>query len=183
MRRSAYAVMRIFHWRRLRENTGKLPRSLRPSGGTSTLESTVPSEKITEQSRLADWLFNQLYNVNVTSMFNSQVRKKLLDEVHALAYISEPMYEACFSFYLRLNCSVANVVNLLSFAHSASLVTQGEFALAQGKWPEAEARFNEANRIFPGHWRTPGVVEMGRDLSPGPALPLDSPPIGGMETG
>jgi hypothetical protein len=39
------------------------------------------------------------------------------------------------------------------------------------------------SRAFPRHWRTPGVVEMGRDLSPGPALPLDSPPIGGMETG
>ena len=39
------------------------------------------------------------------------------------------------------------------------------------------------SRAFPGHWRAPGVVEMGRDLSPGPALPLDSPPIGGMETG
>ena len=98
-----------------------------PAIVSQAMESTVPSEKITEQSRLADWLFNQLYNVNVTSMFNSQVRKKLLDEVHALAYISEPMYESCFSFYLRLNCSVANVVNLLSFAHSASLVTQGEY--------------------------------------------------------
>ena len=38
-------------------------------------------------------------------------------------------------------------------------------------------------RAFPGHPRTPGVAEMGRDRSPGPALPLDSPPIGGMGTG
>jgi hypothetical protein len=42
-RRSAYAVMRICHWRRLRWNTGKLPRSLRPSAVTSSLDSTVPS--------------------------------------------------------------------------------------------------------------------------------------------
>ena len=42
-RRSAYAVIRIFHWRRVRVNTGKLPRSLRPSAVTSSLASTVPS--------------------------------------------------------------------------------------------------------------------------------------------
>jgi hypothetical protein len=41
--RSAYAVMRIIHWRRLRLKTGKLPRSLRPSEVTSSLASTVPS--------------------------------------------------------------------------------------------------------------------------------------------
>ena len=41
-RRSAYAVMRIIHWRRLRLKTGKLPRSERPSLVTSSLESTVP---------------------------------------------------------------------------------------------------------------------------------------------
>ena len=41
--RSPYAVMRIIHCRRLRLNTGKLPRSLRPSGVTSSLASTVPS--------------------------------------------------------------------------------------------------------------------------------------------
>jgi hypothetical protein len=40
--RSAYAVMRIFHWRRLRWNTGKLPRSERPSAVTSSFASTVP---------------------------------------------------------------------------------------------------------------------------------------------
>ena len=40
--RSEYAVMRIIHWRRLRRNTGKLPRSERPSLVTSSLESTVP---------------------------------------------------------------------------------------------------------------------------------------------
>jgi tetratricopeptide (TPR) repeat protein len=34
------------------------------------------------------------------------------------------------------------------------LVRQGELDLAQGQWPEAEAHFAEANRIFPGHWRT-----------------------------
>ena len=42
MRRSAYAVMRIIHWRMLRLNTGKLPRSLRPSAVTSSLATTVP---------------------------------------------------------------------------------------------------------------------------------------------
>ena len=35
--------MRSFHCRRLRLNTGKLPRSLRPSAVTSSLASTVPS--------------------------------------------------------------------------------------------------------------------------------------------
>ena len=40
--RSAYAVIRIIHWRRLRLNTGKLPRSERPSLVTSSFESTVP---------------------------------------------------------------------------------------------------------------------------------------------
>ena len=40
--RSAYAVMRIIHWRRLRRNTGKLPRSERPSLVTSSLDRTVP---------------------------------------------------------------------------------------------------------------------------------------------
>ena len=40
--RSAYAVMRIIHWRMSRLNTGKLPRSLRPSAVTSSLETTVP---------------------------------------------------------------------------------------------------------------------------------------------
>ncbi len=40
--RSPYAVIRIIHWRRLRLKTGKLPRSLRPSGVTSSLASTVP---------------------------------------------------------------------------------------------------------------------------------------------
>ena len=34
--------MRIIHWRRLRLNTGKLPRSERPSAVTSSLASTVP---------------------------------------------------------------------------------------------------------------------------------------------
>jgi hypothetical protein len=42
-RRSAYAVIRMFHWRRLRWNTGKFPRSERPSAVTSSLASTVPS--------------------------------------------------------------------------------------------------------------------------------------------
>ena len=42
IRRSAYAVIRIIHWRMLRRNTGKLPRSLRPSAVTSSLASTVP---------------------------------------------------------------------------------------------------------------------------------------------
>ncbi|MNW61415.1 hypothetical protein D3C74_394690 [compost metagenome] len=41
-RRSAYAVMRMFHWRRLRWKTGKLPRSERPSDVTSSFASTVP---------------------------------------------------------------------------------------------------------------------------------------------
>src|ERR1700733_5772631 len=41
--RSAYAVMRIFHCRSGTLNTGKLPRSLRPSDVTSSLASTVPS--------------------------------------------------------------------------------------------------------------------------------------------
>src|SRR5690606_40930313 len=41
--RSAYAVMRIIHWRRLRLKTGKLPRSERPSAVISSLASTVPS--------------------------------------------------------------------------------------------------------------------------------------------
>jgi hypothetical protein len=40
--RSAYAVIRIIHWRMLRLNTGKLPRSLRPSAVTSSLATTVP---------------------------------------------------------------------------------------------------------------------------------------------
>ena len=40
--RSAYAVIRIIHWRRLRRNTGKLPRSERPSLVTSSFDSTVP---------------------------------------------------------------------------------------------------------------------------------------------
>jgi hypothetical protein len=42
-RRSPYAVIRIIHCFRLRWKTGKLPRSLRPSGVTSSLASTVPS--------------------------------------------------------------------------------------------------------------------------------------------
>ncbi|CAB4886622.1 unannotated protein [freshwater metagenome] len=42
MRRSAYAVMRIIHCLMLRLNTGKLPRSLRPSAVTSSFASTVP---------------------------------------------------------------------------------------------------------------------------------------------
>ncbi len=42
-RRSAYAVMRIIHWRRFFLKTGKLPRSERPSLVTSSLDSTVPS--------------------------------------------------------------------------------------------------------------------------------------------
>ena len=41
-RRSAYAVIRIIHCRRLRRKTGKLPRSLRPSAVTSSFDSTVP---------------------------------------------------------------------------------------------------------------------------------------------
>ncbi len=41
--RSLYAVIRIIHWRRLDLNTGKLPRSERPSAVTSSLASTVPS--------------------------------------------------------------------------------------------------------------------------------------------
>jgi len=40
--RSPYAVIRIIHCFRLRWKTGKLPRSLRPSGVTSSLASTVP---------------------------------------------------------------------------------------------------------------------------------------------
>jgi hypothetical protein len=40
--RSAYAVIRIIHCFRLRRNTGKLPRSLRPSAVTSSLANTVP---------------------------------------------------------------------------------------------------------------------------------------------
>ena len=34
--------MRIIHWRMFRLNTGKLPRSLRPSAVTSSLATTVP---------------------------------------------------------------------------------------------------------------------------------------------
>ena len=41
--RSPYAVIRIIHCLRLRLNTGKLPRSDRPSAVTSSLASTVPS--------------------------------------------------------------------------------------------------------------------------------------------
>ena len=41
--RSEYAVMRIIHCRSRFRNTGKLPRSLRPSEVTSSLASTVPS--------------------------------------------------------------------------------------------------------------------------------------------
>ena len=41
--RSAYAVMRIIHWRRSFLKTGKFPRSERPSLVTSSLASTVPS--------------------------------------------------------------------------------------------------------------------------------------------
>ena len=41
--RSAYAVIRIIHCFRLRRNTGKFPRSLRPSAVTSSFASTVPS--------------------------------------------------------------------------------------------------------------------------------------------
>lgn len=41
--RSAYAVMRMFHWRSLALKTGKFPRSERPSAVTSSLASTVPS--------------------------------------------------------------------------------------------------------------------------------------------
>ena len=41
--RSPYAVIRIIHCFRLRLNTGKLPRSERPSAVTSSLASTVPS--------------------------------------------------------------------------------------------------------------------------------------------
>ena len=40
--RSAYAVIRIIHWLRLRRNTGKLPRSESPSLVTSSLDRTVP---------------------------------------------------------------------------------------------------------------------------------------------
>ena len=40
--RSEYLVMRIIHWDRLRLNTGKLPRSDRPSAVTSSLARTVP---------------------------------------------------------------------------------------------------------------------------------------------
>ena len=40
--RSEYAVMRIIHCRSRFRNTGKLPRSLRPSDVTSSLASTVP---------------------------------------------------------------------------------------------------------------------------------------------
>jgi hypothetical protein len=40
--RSAYAVIRIIHCFRLRWNTGKLPRSERPSAVISSLASTVP---------------------------------------------------------------------------------------------------------------------------------------------
>ena len=42
-RRSEYAVMRIIHCRSRFRNTGKFPRSLRPSEVTSSLASTVPS--------------------------------------------------------------------------------------------------------------------------------------------
>ena len=42
-RRSAYAVICSFHCFNGRRNTGWLPRSLRPSGVTSSLASTVPS--------------------------------------------------------------------------------------------------------------------------------------------
>src|SRR5665648_1093641 len=41
--RSEYLVIRIIHWDRLRLNTGKLPRSDRPSLVTSSLARTVPS--------------------------------------------------------------------------------------------------------------------------------------------
>ena len=41
--RSEYVVIRIIHCFRLRRNTGKLPRSLRPSAVTSSFASTVPS--------------------------------------------------------------------------------------------------------------------------------------------
>ncbi len=43
IKRSAYAVIRIFHCFSGRLKTGKLPRSLRPSDVTSSLASTVPN--------------------------------------------------------------------------------------------------------------------------------------------
>ncbi len=52
--RSEYAVMRIIHCRNRLRNTGKLPRSLRPSEVTSSLASTVPNpgHQLTTES---DW--------------------------------------------------------------------------------------------------------------------------------
>lgn len=35
-----------------------------------------------------------------------------------------------------------------------SLLRQGELALTQGRWPQATQLFGEANRVFPGWWRT-----------------------------
>ena len=52
--RSAYAVMRIIHWRIVRLNTGKLPRSLRPSAVTSSLATTVPEAGAPVDRRLGD---------------------------------------------------------------------------------------------------------------------------------
>ncbi|CPW09794.1 Uncharacterised protein [Mycobacteroides abscessus] len=51
---SEYAVIRIIHCRRRLRNTGKLPRSLRPSAVTSSLASTVPNpgHQLTTES---DW--------------------------------------------------------------------------------------------------------------------------------
>jgi hypothetical protein len=50
--RSPYAVIRIIHWRSFDLNTGKLPRSERPSAVTSSLDSTVPrpGHQLTETS-------------------------------------------------------------------------------------------------------------------------------------
>ena len=102
-------------------------KALIPAIVSQAVESKIPSTKITEQSKLADWLYNVLYNVNITSMFNSGVRKRLLDDLHAIVHISEPMYEACFYFHMRIARDKANVVALLSQAHAASIVTQNEY--------------------------------------------------------
>jgi tetratricopeptide (TPR) repeat protein len=55
----------------------------------------------------------------------------------------------------RTQLNSANTMNRAPTpAFRADMLTRaGEFDLAQGKWPEASARFAEANRVFPGYWR------------------------------
>ena len=84
--------------------------------------STIPSPVLTELSTLMSWLVSTTNETNVSALFNSKNRDKLLDVLHENAHISEPMYAAAFKFWLYMTKKKRAIAQLLDTANANTVV-------------------------------------------------------------